>query len=122
MAEGEAAFGVVELQRRDAEVGKDALHFSDTELTYPALRSGEGRVDELDAPAPFRQSPPRFGERRGVAVDRYEARFRAGRQQRGGMPSEAERAVDPGAPPARAGARRSTVSVKRTGRCTAFRG
>ena len=95
LLEREAPLGVVELERRDAEIEEEAVGRSQVELIEDLRQAAEVGVPQ-DRPRSVRGEPaPRPLQGRRVAIEAEEGAVRtAGPEDRLGMPAGADRAVD----------------------------
>ena len=94
MAEGKPARRVIELHRRDAEVGEHAAHGLDVRLPQ---NFNELLVASLNERHPVSESPQplaRSFERSRIAVDCDQARRRVPLQQPLGVPAQPDRRID----------------------------
>ena len=91
---GEAARGLVELHRGDAEVKEDPLHRSDAEIGEHLGHRVVDGVHERDAIRPCGEALPRDLQGGGVAVESDESAGGDGVEDGGAVTAEAEGGVD----------------------------
>ena len=87
-----AALGLVELHRRDADVERDAVDGGEAAAAGDRVELGEAALDQRQPAGEFGDERRPAGDRRGIAVDRNDAR--AGFEQRARISAGAEGAVD----------------------------